>query len=123
MYYRSWWNQEHQVAFHKLKGGLSLDTVLAYFDTEAQHEVDIDGCPIGVSATLVQKKNNQDHGQVIQYRSRALTNTEKKYSQIELEMLAVDFGCRKFHSYLYGKPLEIIFNNARHQTLSRLQQI
>ena len=126
------WEEKHEMAFQKLKDGLCSDTVLAYFDTHAQHEIHVDGSPIGVSATLVQKKKNDEVWRVVQYASRALNSAEKKYSQIELEMLAVDFGCKKFHVYLYGapfivvsdhKPLEVIFNNPRHQTSLRLQRI
>jgi hypothetical protein len=126
------WEEKHQMAFQKLKDGLSSDTVLAYFDTQAQHEVHVDGSPLGVSATLVQKRKTDGVWRVVQYASRALNSAEKKYSQIEFEMLAVDFGCKKFHVYLYRapfvvvsdhKPLEVIVNNPRHKTSLRLQQI
>ena len=126
------WEKKHQEAFQRLKDGLSSDTVLAYFDPQAHHEVHVDGSPIGVSATLVQQRSKEEPCQVVQYASRALNSAEKKYSQIELEMLAVDFGCQKFHMYLYGnpftvvsdhKPLEVIFNNPRHKTSLRLQRI
>ena len=96
------WEEKHEMAFQKLKDDLSSDTILAYFDTQAQHEVHVDGWPFGVSATLVQKRKNDEVWRVVQYASRALNSGEKKYSQIELEMLAVDFGCKKFHVYLYG---------------------
>ena len=54
------------------------------------------------------------------------------YSQLELEMLAAEFACRKFHVLLYGssfkivtdhKPLEVILNNPRHKTSIRLQRM
>ena len=54
---------------------------------------------------------------VISYASRCLSDTEKEYGQIEKEFLAVFFGCKKFHNYIYGrqvivksdhKPLESI---------------
>ena len=66
----------------------------------------------------MQQRNKEEPWQV-QYASRALNSAEKKYFQIELEMLAVVFGCPKCHIYLYGnpftivsdhKPLEVIFN-------------
>ena len=37
-------------------------------------------------------------GQPIQSASRALTDTEKRYSQIEKEMLSIVFGLTRFHS-------------------------
>ena len=59
--------------------------------------------------------------------SRALSDAERNYSQIELEMLAADFACRKFYVSLNGlpfkivadhKPLEVILNNPRHKTVN-----
>ena len=41
------WEEKHQEAFEALKNALSADTVLAYFDPAADHEVHVDGCPLG----------------------------------------------------------------------------
>jgi hypothetical protein len=105
---------------------------LTYFDPKAEHEVHVYGCLLGISETLVQKSENDGPWQVVQYASQSLSDTETRYSQIELETLAVDFACKKFHLYLYGipftiitdhKPFEAILNNPRHQTSIRLQRI
>ena len=115
-----------------MKNALSADTVLAYFDPAADHEVHVDGCPLGISATLVQRSPNEDLWKVVQYASRALSDAERRYSQIELETLPADFACRRYHVFLYGKPfivvtddkpLEVIFNNPRHATSIRLQRM
>ena len=56
----------------------------------------------------------------IEDRSKLLTETESRYSNIKREMLAVVHGLEKFHYYVYGrgitverdhKPLEAIFKN------------
>lgn len=69
---------------------------------------------------------------MVQYASRALSDAERNFSQIELQMLAADFACRKFHVFLYGlpfqividhKPLKVILNNPRHKTSIRLQRM
>ena len=70
------WEEKHQEAFEALKNALSADTVLAYFDPAADHEVHVDGCPLGISATLVQRSPNEDHWRVVQYASRALSDAE-----------------------------------------------
>lgn len=54
------------------------------------------------------------------------------FPQIEKEALAVKFGCRKFHQFIYGqdieietdhKPLESIFKKPLHTAPARLQKI
>ena len=46
------WKPEHSEAFEELKNMLSSDTVQMYFDAHAEHELHIDGCPVGLAATL-----------------------------------------------------------------------
>lgn len=39
--------------------------------------------------------------------SRTLSPAEKRYSQLDKEGLAVIFGIKKFHKYLYGRVFTI----------------
>ena len=65
--------------------------------------------------------------------SKALTPSQENYAQIEKEMLAIVFGCERFHDYLYGqreitvesdhKPLEAILKKPIHQAPLRLQKM
>ena len=48
------------------------------------------------------------HSRVIAYASRALTDVESRYSQIEREALAVTRRCLHFHLYIYGRPFTIV---------------
>ena len=82
------WKPEHSDAFEELKNMLSSDTVQAYFDPQAEYELHIDGCPVGLAATLMKRKPGEQCWRVVQYASRSLTDPEKRYSQIELEALA-----------------------------------
>ena len=36
------------------------------------------------------------------------TVTEKKYSQLEKEALAIVLGVRKYHQYFYGRNFELL---------------
>ena len=68
----------------------------------------------------------------IAFASKALTDTESRHANTERELLAVVYGCERFHTYLYGrsfiaesdhKPLESI--QLKHLTSAppRLQQM
>ena len=72
----------------------------------------------------------QEHG-AIEYASKALSNTESRYSNIEREMLAVPFGLERFHYYAFGcpvtvesdhKPLESIFMKHLNKASPRLSR-
>ena len=78
----------------------------------------------GLGAALLQ------HGKPVAYASRALTETEQRYAQIEKEMLAIVFSLEKFHQYTYGrkthvhsdhKPLEAIVKKPLAKAPKRLQ--
>ena len=46
-------------------------------------------------------------GRPVAFASRALTEAEQNYSQIEKEMLAICFACQKVHQYIYGKSIDV----------------
>ena len=47
----------------------------------------------------------------VAFASRTLTATEKKYSQLEKEVLAIVYSVKKFHQYLYGRQFELKTNH------------
>ena len=68
--------------------------------------------------------------QPLAFVSRALTDTETRYAQLEKEMLAVVWSIEKFDQYTYGrrvnmvsdhKPLESIMKKAIASAPKRLQ--
>ena len=106
------WGPEHQLAVDKIKQAVTSANSLKYFDSTKPVTIQVDASTRGLGATLF-----QDQGP-IEYRSKLLTETEARYSNIEREMLAVVHGLEKFHYFAYGrhvtvetdhKPLESIF--------------
>lgn len=67
--------------------------VLEYFDSTESLTLRCDASDKGLGAVLLQK------GQPIAYASRALTDAETRFAQIEKEPLAVVYGLEKFHTY------------------------
>ena len=105
------WQAQHQTEFEKIKCAIKDSACCASYDENLPLELETDASSYGLGACLKQGKK------VISYASRCLSDTEKEYGQIEKEFLAVFFGCKKFHNYIYGrqvivksdhKPLESI---------------
>ena len=80
-----------------IKKFLTEAPVLRYYDVSKPITVQCDASQSGLGAVLLQE------GQPVCYASRALTDTESRYAQIEKEMLAITWSCDKFDQYLYGR--------------------
>lgn len=124
------WTANHDVAMNKLKQSLSLDPVVAYYDPDKPIQLTTDASPVGVGAVLTQGTDTENQ-QVIAYASRALSDTETRYSQTEREALAIVWACEHFHLYVYGtqfvvatdhKPLLPIFNSPRAKLPVRIER-
>ena len=81
--------------------------VTAYFEPEKSTEIPVVASPVGLAAILTQVDQNTEEKHVITYASRSLRATEQRYSQTELEALAIVWACEHLHLYVYGKPVAI----------------
>ena len=82
------WLPEHQQAVDK-----------RFFDPNKKVTIQADASSTGLGACLL-----QDRGAVT-YASRALSETEQRWFQIEKELLAVTFAAEHFHHYIYGREV------------------
>lgn len=89
------WNHTQQESFDKLKTACTTTHVLVLFDVSKLTEIHCDASKDGLGAILLQD------GRAIAYSSRVLSDTEKRYAQIEKEMLSVVHGASKFHCYVF----------------------
>ncbi|CAH8629063.1 unnamed protein product [Dicrocoelium dendriticum] len=120
------WGKEQDLAFETIKNLISNAPVLGYYDPAQPLEVQCDSSQSGIGAVLLQ------NGRPLDFRSRALTETEKRYAQIEKEMLAVVYAMERFNDYTFGrkttvytdhKPLVSIATKPLNNVPRRLQRM
>lgn len=120
------WEFEQKESFRKLKALVSNTPVLRYFDVSKDITLSVDASSEGLGAVILQE------GQPVAFGSRSLTECQKRYAQIEKELLAIVFGCEKFNQYIYGKsvhvesdhkPLETVFKKSLQKAPPRLQRM
>jgi len=88
-------------AFNKIKEEIGQQVKLKIFDITKPVVVTVDASSHGLGAAVLQD------GQPIEYASCSLNDTQRRYSQIEKEMMAVKFGLERFHQYVYGQPVTV----------------
>lgn len=102
----------HQNSLNQVKQLIRREPVLRYFDKAEEVTLQCDASDSSLGAIIMQE------GQPVDFSSRALTNTEKNYAQIEKELLSIVHVCTRFDQYVYGrgmteqtdhKPLKNIF--------------
>lgn len=95
------WDDPQPHAFQEVKKIITNAPVLGYFDPEKQLVLECDASKSGIGCYLMQD------GRPITYASKSLTSSEQMYAQIEKELLAILFGCKRFHqyTYMYGRDL------------------
>ena len=85
---------------------ISRAPVLSYYDPLKELTLENDGCEYGLGAALIQEE------QPVAYASRSLSDTEKRYAQIEKELLAVVYGLERFHHYTHGRKVNVFLTTS-----------
>ena len=120
------WETEQAEAFERIKLLISGSPVLTYYDAKKELVLQCDASEKALGATLLQD------AKPVAYASRALTEIETRYAQIEKEALSVAWSLEHFRQYTYGrrtiihndhKPLENILQKPLYRAPRRLQGI
>lgn len=120
------WNIQHVQEFENIKGIISTSPVLRIYDPKLPIVIQTDASKDGIGCVLLQ------NGQPVAFASRSLTESEKRWAQIEKELLAVVVAGEKFHYYIYGrefevhsdhKPLETLIKRDLDKVTARLQRM
>lgn len=112
------WTSLQQNAFEEMKKVISQALSLTPFDSTKKIILQCDASKNGIGSCMFQEHGGQL--KLVACVSRQMNTSELNYSQSEKEMLAIYFGCTKFHRFIYGladvhvytdhKPLTNIMN-------------
>ena len=95
------WSSSQRKVFNTTILLIAAQTTLASYYQKQPVILQVDALTKGLGATLVQ------NGRPIAFASKALTPAETRFANIERELLAVMYGCEKFHTYLYGRRFKV----------------
>ena len=110
------WGGKQDKAFRKVKKLLLSSEVLVHFDDHLPVILSCDASPYGVGAVLSHKMPDGTE-RPIAFASRSLTQAEQNYSQLDKEALAIIFGVKKYHQYVYGREFTL---KTDHQPLTHI---
>lgn len=112
--FNSSWSKECEDTFQLSKTFITSDSVLAHYNPSLPIYVTTDASGFGIGAVLSHKINGVERP--VMFMSSTLSKAEQKYSNLELEPLAIICSA-KFHKYLSQifvlitdhQPLQYIF--------------
>lgn len=101
------WTEEQESAFRRAKEAFTSNQVLAHFDPNIPIVFATDASAYGVGAVLSHTYPDGSE-KVIQYALQTLSETQRKYAQIDKEAYSIIFGIKKFYQYLYGNKFTLV---------------
>jgi hypothetical protein len=104
------WDEVHQKAFDAVKTTIAKDVVLAYPDYSKVFEVYTDASSTQLGSVITQSNRP------LAFFSRKLSETQRKYSVTEIELLAIVETLKEFKGMLWGQQL-VVYTD--HQNLIR----
>lgn len=115
------WSADFKKNFEELIRELADATHLAQFHPKIPLILAAVALQFGIGAVISHRQIDSSE-EPIAHASKTLSKSERNYNQIEKESLALVFGVRKFHQFLYGrefvlltdhKPLVTVFGSEK----------
>ena len=97
------WDDEFQRAFEEARRELTkIPLCVSYFDSSKPTRMSTDASRLNGIGFVIRQQHPDGHWRVIQAGSRFLTDTEKRYAMIEIEMSAIVWAMSKGRMFLEG---------------------
>ena len=118
------WNATYDKAFREAKLHVVNAVTLKYFKPQTPIVIECDALGVGVGGVLLQ------NGHPVTFISQVIKDTQKRYSNIECELLALVIVVKHLHHYVFGRqfiihtdhaPLVNLFKKCLNDTSPRLQ--
>ena len=100
------WSDDHQHAFVKLKGAISEQALVAFYDSTKPIALEVDASQKGLGAALIQE------GRPIAFASKSLTKTQSNYSNIRTWNTS---PCTRRREVSHLSIWQILYNHIRPQ--------
>ena len=110
------WGKAEEKALEEVKSMLQSAPVLVHYDPQQPLLLSVDSSSFGIGCVL-SHVDGDGVDRPIAFKSRKLSSAEKNYSQLDKEALAIHWGVKKFHKYVYGRSFVI---NTDHKPLLAL---
>ena len=96
------WSEAQEKAYQTIKSYLTSEPILRLPDPAKTYFLRTDASNNGIGAVLMQTHDEKLFP--VCYASKKLSSAERNYSTIEKQCLAIVWGIKRFHLYLYGVP-------------------
>lgn len=99
------WGKRQNDSFTNIKKLLVSPPIVVHYDPTKPLVLTTDASEYGIGAVLSHSTPDGEHP--IACYSRTLSKAERNYSQLDKEGLAVIFGLKKSHKFVYGRHVKI----------------
>ena len=97
------WTEAESAAFATLKQKITSPPILAHFNSDAPTVVSADASGVALGAVLSQLIDGQEYP--VAFASKTLSETERRYSAGEREVLTCIFACEHWHNFLFWSEI------------------
>lgn len=104
------WTTLHDRALENIKRQIASDRVLTHYDPNLPLRVAVDASPVGLGCVMSHLMPDHTERPVL-FLSRALTDTERGYSHLHKEALAIFWAVKKLYHYLFQREFTLITDN------------